>query len=430
MDVKSRNIAFISEHASPLANFGGVDTGGQNVYVAQLATFLSAAGYKIDVYTRRENCNSPRVVDWLPGVRVIHIQAGPLNILPKEELLPYMAEFGDNMIAFINANKLDYELIHANFFMSALVAAHIKSEIGIPYAVTFHALGYIRRIHQGDNDRFPANRIQIEMEVARLADAVIAECPQDKDDLIRHYHVNAQKIVIIPCGFSEKEFYPIDKLEARQMLGVDQDEHIILQLGRMVPRKGVDNVIKALAKIKAGYKKVRLVIVGGEADQNALCCPEIIRLQELAAKNGVLANVHFAGRKERDELKFYYSAADVFVTTPWYEPFGITPLEAMACGTPVVGSNVGGIKYSVVHGETGALVKPNDPQELADQLSELLFDNHKLSELGKNAIERVNRYFTWESVAEKMGELYNRIIKKQDGHLGSVETQKGEVKAA
>ena len=343
-----KKIAFISEHASPLATLGGVDSGGQNVYVAELAKHLSSVGYDIDIYTRWENQDHLKVINWMPGIRVIHVKAGPLNVIPKEELLNFMPDFTDDMIAFMEEEKLTYQLIHANFFMSAMVAMEIKKLLKIPFVVTFHALGYVRQIHQGKDDKFPAERMEIEEEIVQHADQIIAECPQDRRDLIDYYHAPLDRITIIPCGFSSNEFYPIDKSIARILLNLEQDEKILLQLGRMVPRKGVDNVVKALGKLKKSNVPYRLVIVGGETDNpNPLACPEIARLMKIAKQEGVLDKVTFVGRKNRDMLKYYYAAADIFISTPWYEPFGITPLEAMACGTPVIGSNVGGIKYSV-----------------------------------------------------------------------------------
>lgn len=413
-----QSIAFISEHASPLADLGGVDTGGQNVYVAQLAKFLATDNYTIDVFTRWENTNVPQVVEWQPGVRVIHIQAGPVAIIPKEELLPYMNEFKNNMLKFISENKIAYSLIHANFFMSALVAANIKKALHIPYVVTYHALGHVRRIHQGNSDKFPKQRLQIETSTAKQADAVIAECPQDMDDLMRYYGVPADKITIIPCGFSEEEFYPIKKSKARNHLNLPENECVLLQLGRMVPRKGVDNVIKALGELKALGKHARLVIVGGEhEDPELMNCPEMTRLKTIAIENDIADRIIFAGRKNREQLKYYYAAADIFITTPWYEPFGITPLEAMACGTPVIGANVGGIKYSVADGETGALVNPHNPYELAIKIAELMDDTEQLKQMGMNAILRVNRHFTWAKVAATVNQLYQNITSEKNVQL-------------
>jgi D-inositol-3-phosphate glycosyltransferase len=410
MKYQTKKIALISEHASPLADLGGVDTGGQNVYVAQLAKHLARMGYRVDVFTRKDNAELADVVNWVAGVRVVNIKAGPEAIVVKEDLLQYMDEFKNNMLKFIMRNNIDYELIHANFFMSALVAMGIKEELDIPFVVTFHALGHVRRIHQAEADKFPVERLAIEEEAVRQASLIIAECPQDKEDLMYYYHAPEEKIAIVPCGFSANEFNPIDKEAARRILGLPQGEHIILQLGRMVPRKGVDNVIEALAKISVKNKPVTLVIVGGECEElEEEKCPEYARLMNIAREHGVVNKIIFAGRKSRNRLKFYYSASDIFITTPWYEPFGITPLEAMACGTPVVGSNVGGIKYSVKDGETGLLVNPHKPDELAGAVSELLSNPGRLNEMSANAIDRVNEHFTWAKVAEQINTVYRMI---------------------
>ena len=411
MKYQKKRIALISEHASPMASLGGVDTGGQNVYVAQLAKHLAAQGYLVDVYTRKDNEELEDVIDWVPGVRVVNVKAGPAKNIIKEQLLQYMDEFKDNMVRFIINKGLHYSLVHANFFMSAYVAMGIKKELEIPFVVTFHALGHVRKIHQAEEDKFPVERLMIEEKAVQQADHIIAECPQDMDDLIQYYNAPANKISIIPCGFSSKEFYPVGKATARRILGLPQDEHIILQLGRMVPRKGVDNVIRALNRLKNSDKPVKLLIVGGESNNlTEDCCPEFARLMTVAREHGVVDSIIFTGRKDRHLLKFYYSAADLFITTPWYEPFGITPLEAMACGTPVIGANVGGIKYSVADGETGLLVNPHDPDMLADKISKIINHDEVLSRMGENAIYRVNTHFTWAKVASKVLNLYNMLI--------------------
>ncbi|WP_374165175.1 glycosyltransferase family 4 protein [Arcticibacter sp. MXS-1] len=406
-----KRIAFISEHASPLATLGGVDSGGQNVYVAELAKFLARTDFEIDVFTRWDDPEQPQVVDWMPGVRVIHVKAGPVSFVAKEELLQFMPEFRDSMLSFILDEHVQYELIHANFFMSAKVAAEIKTILDIPFVVTFHALGHVRRVHQKEQDKFPAERLLIEEETIRKADKIIAECPQDREDLIEYYNASARKITVIPCGFSPEEFRPMDKSEARKLLNLHDNEYILLQLGRMVPRKGVDNVIRSLEHLRETDKRVRLVIVGGETDvPDPETCPELARLQAIAAEKGVSASVTFVGRRNRNALKYYYAAADIFITTPWYEPFGITPLEAMACGTPVIGSNVGGIKYSVIDGKTGFLVPPNDPPVLAERINEMLADKSLLKRMSRESLKRVNTMFTWENVAKMTGNLYERVL--------------------
>lgn len=404
-----KRIAFISEHASPLVSPGSVDAGGQNVYVGELAKQLSRMGYTVDVFTRRESPDIPYVTAWMDDVRVIQIDAGPARLIAKEELLPHMAAFREEMISFMEESQTTYHLVHANFFMSALVAMELKQLLGIPFVVTFHALGHVRKVYQGHNDRFPPERTDIEADVILQANQIIAECPQDKEDLINYYQAPVNKITIIPCGVNLNEVYAVDKEKAREILHLPKEDKIILQLGRMVPRKGVDNVIMALAQLN--MSDVKLIIVGsnvpassGEVDH------ELERLRKLAADLKVADQVIFAGQRNRYELKHYYSAADVFITTPWYEPFGITPLESMACGTPVIGSDVGGIKYSVADGRTGLLVPPRDPVSLAAAIFKLLQDDTLRQEMGSNAIKRIHALFTWECVARKMKYLYQQVI--------------------
>ncbi|MBD1848790.1 glycosyltransferase [Leptolyngbya sp. FACHB-711] len=417
----TKRIALISEHATPLGIFGGVDSGGQNVYVGQLAKHLAAIGYHVDVFTRRDADHLPEVVDWQQGVRVIHVPAGPAVAMPKEKLLPYMNEFTAFMVDWCHS-QTSYDLVHANFWMSALVAADMKRVLGIPFVVTFHALGRVRRLYQGDADQFPDDRFAVEDRVVQEADHIIAECPQDREDLLNLYHAHPSRIGIIPCGFDPLEFWAIDKTRARLTLGLPPDEALILQLGRMVPRKGVDNVIRAFAQLqkkqlqKAQLQQeqpvaARLIIVGGEAETpDPQLTPEIGRLNTIAQELGVATRISFVGRRGREVLKYYYSAADVFVTTPWYEPFGITPIEAMACGTPVIGANVGGVKFTVKDGETGYLVPPNEPEALADRLQHLLGNPQLRNLFGRQAIRRSQEHFTWQKVTSAVAALYEEVL--------------------
>ncbi|MBV9962824.1 MAG: glycosyltransferase family 1 protein [Parafilimonas sp.] len=416
-----KRIAFISEHASPLATLGGVDNGGQNVYVAELSKALALKGYSVDVFTRKDNPEIDDVVNWLPNVRVINVKAGPEQFVEKEKLLCYMDEFTRNMLCFMKEEGLRYDLMHANFFMSGLVASNIKTQTNIPYVITFHALGLVRLAHQKEMDKFPVERFDIERMIVKDADVVIAECPQDRDDLINYYNADRLKITIVPCGFNPNEFYRIDKKIARAKLGLKQDEIILLQLGRMVPRKGVETVIRSLSKINASIKNIRLLVVGGESDEpDEAITPEIGRLKKIAEEENVAHCVTFTGRRNRNVLRYFYAAADVFITTPWYEPFGITPLEAMACGTPVIGSNVGGIKYSVKDGESGFLVPPKDSNALAEKIETLVTNDVLLTAMKRNAVKRVNKYFTWSSVAEAVHNLYEQFASKQTKHAGKL----------
>jgi D-inositol-3-phosphate glycosyltransferase len=403
-------IAIISEHASPLASLGGVDSGGQNVYVGQVASRLAAVGHEVDVFTRRDSPSLPEVSLWTNGVRVIHVSAGPHASIPKEALLPHMDAFCAGILR--HCRRRGYDLVHANFWMSGLVAAEIKRALGIPFVVTFHALGRVRRAHQGATDTFPDERFAIEERIVAEADRLIAECPQDEEDLIHYYDADPEKIARIPCGFDPTEMWPISKPLARATLGLGAEERVLLQLGRMVPRKGVDTAIVALSRLVHEHDlPARLLIVGGEReDPGAEQTPEISRLQAVAAAERVSDAVTFVGRREREALKYYYSAADMFITAPWYEPFGITPLEAMACGTPVIGSNVGGIKHTVRDGETGYLVPAKDPGAIAERVAHLYRNPKLLALFGRRATERVNGEFTWEHVTNAIADLYADVL--------------------
>jgi len=388
-----------------------VDSGGQNVYVGNVARELALAGYQVDLYTRRDSPDQPERQPWVPGVTVVHIPAGPARYVRKEELLPLMDEFAAFVQHDLAVND-GTSLLHANFWLSGLVAANVKRALGIPFVITFHALGRVRRLHQKEADQFPDARFGIEDRIVAEADRLIAECPQDRDDLLNLYQADPSRITIIPCGFDPGELWPVKKEEARAELGLDPSERIVVQIGRMVPRKGIDNAIRGFARLVKGEGiPARMLVVGGESDEpDPALTPEIGRLQRIALEEGVAELVTFVGRRGRDRLRYYYSASDAFVSTPLYEPFGITPLEAMACGTPVIGSRVGGIKFSVVDGVTGYLVPPNDPEVLGRRLADL-FRNPDLSRtFGRQGIERVNRLFTWRKVAGAVKTLYGEVL--------------------
>lgn len=406
-----RKIALISEHASPLARIGGTDSGGQNVYVAQLAKQLARLGYLVDIFTRRDSPLQEQVKDWLPNVRVIHVPAGPAHFIPKEAMLPYIDQFSRFVMRFARRQKIPYKLMHANFFMSGMVALQVKHTLGIPFVITFHALGRVRRQCQKEADGFPDLRFAIEEKLMREADRIIAECPQDRQDMETLYGAPSTSIDIVPCGFNPDEFRPVTP-DARQHLNLPRDDFIVLQLGRIVPRKGIDNVIRAVAILRKQYKvPARLIVVGGNSEQpDPAATPELGRLMALAAELGIAHSVTFTGQRRRAQLRYYYSAANVFVTTPWYEPFGITPVEAMACGTPVVGTAVGGIKTTVVDGETGYLVPPDDPDALAERLAWLQRHPHVAQRMGWAGMRRAYQGYTWRNVADQIANVYESVI--------------------
>jgi glycosyltransferase involved in cell wall biosynthesis len=284
-------------------------------------------------------------------------------------------------------------------------------------------------LNQREADAFPDIRFAIEEKLMHDADRIIAECPQDQRDMEQHYGAPSERISVVPCGFDPEEFWPVT-LDARQQLGVGQDEFIVLQLGRMVPRKGVDNVVRAVAILQHQYQvPVRLLVVGGNAEQpDPVATPELGRLMALASELGVEQAVTFTGQRQRGQLRYYYSAANAFVTTPWYEPFGITPVEAMACGTPVVGTAVGGIKTTVLDGETGYLVPPNDPNTLAEKLAWLYRNPHIAQRMGWAGMRRAYQHFTWRNVANNVAAVYESVLEPDGVYTLQTRAVAGEMR--
>ena len=408
---RTKRIALISDHASPLASPGSIDCGGQNVYVAHLARELAMSGHLVDVFTRRDAIGQKQLVRWHENVRVVNVPAGPAHHVPKEQLLPHVQAFARFTTRFARHQPALYDIVHANFFMSGMVARHLKQMLGIPFVITFHALGQVRRLAQGADDAFPPARMRIESMLMQQADRIIAECAQDRLDMEQLYGASPDRIAVAPCGFDPAELWPQDQLEARSVLGLDSNRFTVLQLGRMVPRKGVDTVIQAIALLRSQHGiDAELLVVGGDMHAGGRDGPEIARLRALAARLGVLEHVRFVGQKPRAELRTWYSAADVFVTTPWYEPFGITPVEAMACARPVVGSEVGGIKSTVVDGSTGFLVPSRDPQAVAERLATLQRNPQLARSMGEAGLRRAYRHYTWRSVAEQVGAVYAAVL--------------------
>src|SRR5947209_17117580 len=334
---RSTRIAFISEHASPVALLGGADAGGQNVYVDEVSRNLARRGYAVDVFTRRDIPDTSEIVDWAPGMRVVHLPAGPTQPRPKDELWPFMPEFRDSFLRFMVRDEARYDLIHGNFWMSGWVATELRKRLNIPAVQIFHAMGKTKRRHQKKVDTSPGYRIKTELSIVRNVDKLIAQCPAEQIELIDDYEADPSKVVIIPSAVNTQVFKPVSQSEARKRLGLEQEGRIIVYIGRMLPRKDIRNIVRALALLLRQEEKsadstqppATLMVVGGETvEPDPEATPEIGELQRLAAELGVSERVRFMGKRQANELRYYYCAGDVAVTTPWYEPFGLTPLEA------------------------------------------------------------------------------------------------------
>jgi D-inositol-3-phosphate glycosyltransferase len=407
-------IAMLSEHASPLALLGGQDAGGQNVYVDEVSRNLGKLGIAVDVFTRSDNPSLPTVVQWAPGVRVVHLQAGQQRFIPKDDLWPLMPLFRDALLAFVAADGAAYDALHGNFWMSGWVATEARRLLGVPAVQIFHAMGKTKARHQGAADTSPSERIAVERDVVSAVDALIAQCPSERAELVDDYGADPTKVTVIPSAVNIEQFTPVARDEARRRIGLPMDGLVVAYVGRMLPRKDVRNLVRAMGRLRERWPELStptLLLVGGETiDPDPQATPEIGALMRLADEVGVRASTRFVGKRQPHDLRDYYSAADVVVTTPWYEPFGLTPLEAMACGRPVIGSAVGGITYTVKNGETGYLVPPRDPDALAERIAFMLKRPELLRRMGRAARLRVEREFTWPTVAERTASLYERVL--------------------
>ena len=410
-------IALISEHASPAALLGGEDAGGQNVYIDEVSRHLASLGHRIDVFTRRDAADAPDVHEWAPGVRIVNLAVGPAGPMKKDDLWPLMPAFRDELLRFALRDGARYDVVHGNFWMSGWIACELQRVLGVPAVQLFHALGITKRRHQGTADTSPADRIAVERSIVHGVERVIASCPHEVEALVRDYGADRSRIAMIPLGVDTESFQPMEQATARARTGLPlaPDDHVIVYVGRVLPRKDIRNVLRALPEVERlapGWGgRCKLVVVGGESrEPDPALTPELGELRALAAGLGIADRVHLVGKRSQKELRDFYSAGDVAVTTPWYEPFGLTPLEAMACGRPVIGADVGGIAYTVAHNVTGLLVPPRDPGQLAHALVELLADQERRGAMGAAARRRVETDFTWPVVARRAAALYASVI--------------------
>lgn len=385
----------VSEHASPLATVGGADAGGQNVHVAALSLALAARGHEVTVYTRRECPFQQETISLGPGVTVVHVPAGPAMVLSKDDLLPWMPDFGRWLARRWKAVPPD--MVHSHFWMSGLAALAAARDAAVPVVHTFHALGTVKRRHQGMADTSPHERIEIETTVARQVDAVVATCADEVAEL-RRMLVPEHRMRVVPCGVDVRAFTPVGP---RTDLGPGP---VLLSIGRPVPRKGVDTTIQALARIPGAT----LVVAGGQAGD-----PEVERLSRVAARYGVSDRTRFIGKVGREHVPTLMRSADVVVTVPWYEPFGIVPLEAMACGVPVVASAVGGHLDTVLPGVTGLLVPPREPYALSGALRRLLAAPSLLASYGAAAAVRARSCYGWRDIAAQTCAVYAEVLSRR-----------------
>lgn len=400
-------VHLVSEHASPLATVGGAEAGGQNVHVAALATALAALGCEVTVLTRADADGLPARVALGPGVTVEHVPAGPAAPVPRDDLWPLMPEFARHLHRRWQPDRPDApDVVHAHFWMSgwasrqALTAAEDRRP---PLVLTFHALGAVKRRHQAGADTSPPERLDVERRLLAEVDHVVATSWDEVAEL-RALGGTRRRITVVPCGVDVHAFRP-DGVRFPPRAGGSR----LVAVSRLVPRKGIDDVIGALARLPA----CELLVAGGPPAAGLAADPEAARLTRLAADRGVGDRVRLLGGLSRAEVPALLRSADVVACVPWYEPFGIVPLEAMACGVPVVGSAVGGLLDTIADQRTGLLVPPRDPVALAGAVGRLLAAPALRARMGAEAVTRVRQRFTWPVVAQATLDVYRSLAGRQ-----------------
>jgi D-inositol-3-phosphate glycosyltransferase len=413
-------IAMLSYHTCPLATLGGKDTGGMNVYVRDLTRELGRQGIHVDVFTRSQDEHVPHIVHELGyGNRVVHIPAGPEEPKSKSDIAKYIPDFAEGIKKFAEEKGVTYDVIHSHYWMSGLAAEALSDAWGgTPIVHMFHTLGEMKnRVARSEDEKAGEDRLNGERQVLRRANRIVVATLAELTQLRFLYRTDVQKLVVIPPGVDTSHFYSIPADEAKQFIGLKPENRMILFVGRIEPLKGVDTLIQAMScldlSLTSASHPVHLAIIGGEphADPKDMSA-EMSRLQKMCDDLCMCSMVLFLGKRAQDTLPYYYSAAEVLVMPSLYESFGMVALEAMACGTPVIASEVGGLGYLVQDGETGYTIPDSDPEALCDRLTKILGNADMRNQMGRNAAEYAFDY-AWEKIAIQIVEVYKELINQE-----------------
>jgi len=413
------HVAMLSVHTCPLATLGGKETGGMNVYVRDLSAELASRGHRVDVYTRSQDPSVPRIDErgLGYGARVIHVPAGPEHPYDKHLVYDHLPEFVDGVLAQAEADGMHYDVLHSHYWLSGGVARLLHDRWGAPIVHMFHTLGRMKdAVARRPEERETARRIEVETDMVRLADVLVAATPAEEEQLVRLYGADRGRIRVISPGVDVERFHPIPAALAKERIGLCADRRIILFVGRIESLKGIDSLLQAMALVVSRRPALRTAlcvpIIGGEPD-HIREQDEMVRLQELRERLGIGDIVTFLGAREQDMLQYYYSAAEMVVMPSDYESFGMVALEAMACGTPVIASDVGGLAFLVQHGRTGYRVPARDPAALAAKIARLLTDEGLRRRIGQRAACWAESY-AWPRVADRIEGVYAELIAHPD----------------
>lgn len=395
-------LAFISVHSSPLARTGGKDTGGMGIYIQGLSRELGRRGINVDIFTRRTDPLSPEIIRMSENVRIVNIKSGPLAETNKDGLFEHLPEFLSNLLSFTEAEDIRYHLVHSHYWLSGWVGRVLHQQWRIAHIAMFHTLGAVKNQASAAENETKL-RIETERGIIGEADYLVAASLDERKQLLRLYNADHERIEVIPCGIDASQFRPLDKDASRRSLGFPERK-LVLFVGRIEPLKGIDLLLGAVGGLEDA-RDLRVVVIGGDSHS----VEEIGRLRGLAGQLGIGDRVNFLGAIEHDKLPLYYSAATVCVVPSYYESFGIAALEALACGTPVIASKVGGLDDIIHDGETGYLIPWHCPEPFAERL-ELLLGNERLQRTMGEAAHAFARDFTWSAIAERILALYNKAL--------------------
>jgi D-inositol-3-phosphate glycosyltransferase len=409
-----RRVAMFSVHSCPLAPLGGRETGGMNVYVRELSRFLGQQGIAVDVYTRRQDPWEPTVVPFGPRARVIHLHAGPAAPYAKHRVWDHLPEFVEGVLAFATSQDVHYDLLHSHYWLSGWVALQLRQLWALPMVYMSHTLGYPKNAAaQQVWEQEPPRRLLVEYEILKHSDALVAESPASKQHMVQEYGVDPARVQIIPCGVDTLLFRPQNRQQARRALALPEAAPLVLFVGRLQPLKGLDTLLRAMHLVRQQYPTLQTLIVGGGLDtDDPHEAAELERLRALAAHLDLMPHLAFIKAQSQETLVQYYTAADVFVLPSHYESFGMVALEAMACGTPVVASQVGGLTSTIVHERTGLLAPVGDWQAFARAISRVLASPTLRDMWGYASVQRAQTY-AWPRVVERNVQLYHRLIRRQ-----------------
>jgi glycosyltransferase involved in cell wall biosynthesis len=372
---------------------------------------LAHQGWHVDMFTRSASAQQPKIVEHGPHCRTIRLIAGPDEFVPRDEIFGYASTFVEEFLKFQQKSGIKYSLVHTNYWISSWVGMELKKHQPLKQVHTYHSLGAVKYKSVTTVPMIASTRLAVEKAVLETADRVVATSPQEKEHM-RSLVSTKGNVDIIPCGTDIRRFGAINKQKARSILGIDPDALMVFYVGRFDPRKGIETLVRAVGQSHLrGNKNIKLVIGGGSRPGQS-DGKERERIEGIVAELGMSDITSFPGRLGDDILPAYYAAADVCVVPSHYEPFGLVAIEAMASGTPVVASDVGGLQFTVIPEETGLLAPPQDEAAFAAAIDRILSNPDWRNQLGKQARVRVEEKFSWDGVAHQLSDLYTKLLKE------------------